>query len=114
MSAQDKIFKNRAQEYSYGKGTGNLELSGPFPKFRTFVDTFGSSNEHFDYLIETEEGDWEIGVGRYDASTNRLIRSTVAENHMGTKAKINVQGEMCRVSHIIAADSLNTILNRIT
>ena len=96
-------FANRVQEVTQSVGTGDLVLGGKYPRFKRFYDAFDAS-DRFTYLIETEQGAWEIGIGSYHPECNYLVREIVLDTSDNATSKINIQPGVHRVSHVVAAE----------
>ena len=98
-------FENRVQEVTQTTGTGNLVLFGAFPKFRKFSDAFDDFDQ-FPYLLETEQGDWEIGIGYYVSEDNSINRSEIRLTSNGDMNPIDVQTGIHRISHVVSAEAI--------
>lgn len=67
-------YGDRVQETTTTTGTGTLSLSGATTGHLSFVAEIGTTNT-CTYLIEAEDGAWEIGTGTVTAGTpNTLSR----------------------------------------
>ena len=113
MAIEELKIRDRVQEATISTGTGKLKLYGAYPKFRTFADAFGYSYDKFPYLIETEQGDWEIGVGTYDLVYNELHREEIHITSNGNNSPINIQEGIHKVSHTINATLLELMFTRL-
>jgi hypothetical protein len=71
------IHGDRVQETTLTTGTGTLALEGETEFSRSFIDAIGAGNQCH-YLLETEDGGWEIGLGTVNAgSPPTLSRSLI-------------------------------------
>lgn len=101
-------FENRVQELTQSTGTGSLTLYGAYPKFREFGAAF-SNGDQLTYLLETEQGEWEIGIGVYDSSNNRIVRENVRITSENNQQPLDIQSGTHRVSHVVSAEAINYI-----
>ena len=105
-------FENRVQEVTHTTGTGNLVLFGAFPKFRKFSDAFDNFDQ-FPYLLETEQGDWEIGIGYYESEDNSINRAEIRLTSNGDMSPIDVQTGIHRISHVVSAEAITYMQDQI-
>ena len=73
-----KVRADRVKESSLVIGTNDVSLLGAGTGFVNFADVC-QDGDIFDYAITHEtSGEWESGVGTYQALNNSVLRTTVA------------------------------------
>ena len=82
------VVNDRVKETSTTTGTGTLSLAGAVTGFETFVAGIGNSNTTYYAIVNTNNGEFEVGLGTLSASTT-LQRDTVLSNSAGDTSKIN-------------------------
>ncbi|WP_080435177.1 hypothetical protein [Burkholderia cenocepacia] len=81
-------LKDRVQETTTSTGTGALSLAGAMTGFRTFSSVCANADTFY-YGLQAvtgtgvPSGNWEIGIGTYNASANTLSRTTVLASSNG-------------------------------
>lgn len=98
-------YANRIQETTQTTGTGNLALDGATFRFKPFSSEMVNGN-NFHYLLEDENGEWEIGLGEF--STNNIIRQTVL-NSSNNDALISLSAGIHRVSLVFAKEDFEAL-----
>jgi hypothetical protein len=69
---------DRVKETTTTTGTGTIDLAGAETGFQTFVDGVGNGHETYYVIVDSNTGDYEVGVGTItDAATDTLSRDTV-------------------------------------
>jgi hypothetical protein len=72
------VLSDRVKETSFGVGSGNIVLTGPFTSFQSFSGGIGDGNTTY-YAIENDSR-WEVGQGTYSLSTNSLSRDIIFDS----------------------------------
>jgi hypothetical protein len=72
------VIADRVKETTITEGTGDILLNASFGAFATFAQGIGDGNSTY-YAIENDTS-WEVGIGTYTASTNKLSRDTVLKS----------------------------------
>ncbi|WP_176096393.1 hypothetical protein [Burkholderia cepacia] len=81
-------LQDRVQETTTTTGTGALTLAGAMTGFRSFSSVCANADTFY-YGLQavtgagTPSGNWEIGIGTYNASGNTLSRTTVLASSNG-------------------------------
>ncbi|WP_260435504.1 hypothetical protein [Burkholderia cenocepacia] len=81
-------LQDRVQETTTSTGTGALSLAGAMTGFRTFSSVCANADTFY-YGLQAvtgagvPSGNWEIGIGAYNASGNTLSRTTVLASSNG-------------------------------
>ncbi|MDR6503232.1 hypothetical protein J2785_006425 [Burkholderia ambifaria] len=81
-------MQDRVQETTTSTGSGTLSLAGAMTGFRTF-SSMCANGDTFYYGLQavtgtsTPSGNWEIGIGTYNAGGNTLSRTTVLASSNG-------------------------------
>lgn len=87
------VFRDRVKVEVGVTGTADVALAGSTAGegYQTWAQAFPAVAENpTGYgVADTATGDWEVGVGNYNASTDTLERLQVYSNSLGTTAKIN-------------------------
>ncbi|WP_423381480.1 hypothetical protein [Burkholderia sp. LMG 32019] len=84
-------LQDRVQETTTSTGTGALSLVGAMTGFRSFSSVC-ANGDTFYYGLQAvtgagvPSGNWEIGIGTYNASGNTLSRTTVLASSNGGAA----------------------------
>lgn len=96
---------DRVKETSATTGTGALTLGGAVYQFQTFSSVY-SDGDTFYYCIADQNGpNWEVGVGTYTASGNKLTRTTVLASTNGGAA-VNFTSGALYAYTVMAANML--------
>ena len=75
------VVSDRVKETTTSTGTGTLNLGGAANAFETFVAGVGDGNTTYYAIIDTVNGDFEVGLGTVtDATPDTLSRDTVLES----------------------------------
>jgi hypothetical protein len=78
------VYADRVRETTATTGTGTLTLAGAAAGFRSFAAVGNGNTCH--YCVESDAGDWEVGLGTYTASGTTLARTTVLASSNGGSA----------------------------
>ena len=70
------VINDRVKETSTTTGTGDFTLAGAVQDFQSFSSGIGASNTTYYAIVNTGQGEWEVGLGTLSASTT-LQRTTV-------------------------------------
>jgi hypothetical protein len=73
------VLKDRVKETTTTTGTGTVTLAGAAAGFQSFA-AVGDGNQTFYAIVDSDTGDWEVGVGTYTASGTTLSRPTVVSS----------------------------------
>jgi hypothetical protein len=73
------VVKDRVKQTTTTTGTGTITLSGSVGGFQDF-SVIGSGNTTYYAIVDSINGDWEVGLGTYTASGTTLSRDTVLES----------------------------------
>jgi hypothetical protein len=79
------VVKDRVKVTSTTAGTGTLTLGAASFGFQDF-SVVGDGNTTYYAVVDTETGDWEVGIGTYTASGTTLSRDTILESSTGGTA----------------------------
>ena len=72
------VVNDRVKETSTTTGTGTLSLAGAVTGFETFVAGIGNSNTTYYAIVNTNNGEFEVGLGTVtDATPDTLARTTI-------------------------------------
>ena len=82
------VVNDRVKETSTTTGTGTFSLAGAVTGFETFVAGIGNSNTTYYAIVNTNNGEFEVGLGTLTGSTT-FRRDTVLSNSAGNTSKIN-------------------------
>jgi hypothetical protein len=69
------VVNDRVKETSTTTGTGTLTLAGAVTGFETFSSAIGNANTTYYAIVNTTDGEFEVGLGTVGAGT--LARTTV-------------------------------------
>jgi hypothetical protein len=69
------VVNDRVKETSTTTGTGTLTLAGAVTGFETFSSAIGNTNTTYYAIVNTTDGEFEVGLGTVGAGT--LARTTV-------------------------------------
>ena len=69
------VVNDRVKETSTTTGTGTLTLAGAVTGFETFSSAIGNANTTYYAIVNTTNGEFEVGLGTVGAST--LARTTI-------------------------------------
>ena len=73
------VVKDRVKETSTTSGTGTLTLAGAADGFQAF-SAIGDGNTTYYAIVDSTTGDWEVGLGTYNATGTELVRNEVLES----------------------------------
>jgi hypothetical protein len=73
------VFKDRVKVTTSTTGTGTLTLGSPIAGFQDF-SVIGDGNTTYYAITDINTGEWEVGLGIYDLTTDSLVRDTVFES----------------------------------
>jgi fibronectin-binding autotransporter adhesin len=73
------VVKDRVKETTTTTGTGTVTLAGAVAGFQSFA-VVGDSNTTYYAIVDSINGDWEVGLGTYTASGTTLSRDSVFES----------------------------------
>jgi len=72
------VVNDRVKETSTTTGTGTLSLAGAVTGFETFVAGIGNSNTTYYAIVNTNNGEFEVGLGTVtDGTPDTLARTTI-------------------------------------
>ena len=72
------VVNDRVKETSTTYGTGTFSLAGAVTGFETFVAGIGNSNTTYYAIVNTNNGEFEVGLGTVtDATPDTLARTTI-------------------------------------
>ena len=72
------VVNDRVKETSTTTGTGTFSLAGAVTGFETFVAGIGNSNTTYYAIVNTNNGEFEVGLGTVtDATPDTLARTTI-------------------------------------
>jgi hypothetical protein len=71
------ILKDRVKETTTTTGTGNAALGGAVSNFVTFSSVLSDSDTTYYAIVDSNNSDFEVGLGTYVSSGNTLARTTV-------------------------------------
>jgi hypothetical protein len=69
------VVNDRVKETSTTTGTGTLTLAGAVTGFETFSSAIGNANTTYYAIVNTTDGEFEVGLGTVGAGT--LARTTI-------------------------------------
>lgn len=61
------VVSDRVRETSSSSGTGPFTVTGAFTGYTTFAATIGNGNQTYYTITNDSAGEWEVGVGTYNA-----------------------------------------------
>jgi len=70
------VINDRVKETSTTTGTGNITLAGAVEDFESFNSGIGTPNTTYYSIVNSGQGEWEVGLGTLSASTT-LERTTI-------------------------------------
>lgn len=73
------VVKDRVKQTTTTTGTGTITLSGSVGGFQDF-SVIGNGNTTYYAIVDSINGDWEVGLGTYTASGTTLSRDMVFES----------------------------------
>tara|TARA_Y100001938_G_C8081474_1_gene429419 strand:- start:1226 stop:1606 length:381 start_codon:yes stop_codon:yes gene_type:complete len=74
------VIADRVKETTTLTGTSNaINLGGAFTSFATFASKLSNADTTY-YCIEDTQGNFEIGLGTYNSSSNNIARTTVLKS----------------------------------
>lgn len=99
-------YANRVQETTQTTGTGSLTLDGATFRYKTFASELTVAGDNFHYLLEDENGAWEIGIG-YLATATSIQRQTLLESSTG--ALINLSTGIHRITLVFIKEDFENL-----
>jgi hypothetical protein len=70
------VLKDRVKETSTSTGTGDITLDGAAGPFQAF-SVIGNGNTTYYAVVGQATTEWEVGIGTYVSSGNKLTRDTI-------------------------------------
>lgn len=101
------LYYDRVRETTTTTGTGTLTLAGAVSGFRSFSVVGNGNTCH--YCIESDAGDWEVGLGTYTSSGTTLARTTVLASSNSGSA-VNLPAGTKRVFLTLPADRVSVLV----
>jgi hypothetical protein len=101
---------NRVSETSTTVGTGTVTLGGALVGHQTFATAYGvASDTEVPYgIVQDVTGEWEVGIGTFLASQNKLQRDVVqASSDGGSKVAFPTGSKIVYVT--VGAESMRTL-----
>lgn len=77
------ILNDRVSETTTTVGTGSFALGGALTDFQTFDAGIGVGNTTYYSCVNTNTGEWEVGVGTLSGTTT-LLRTTLIDSSTGS------------------------------
>ena len=71
------VIKDRVKETTTTTGTGNIALGGAVSNFVTFSSILSDSDTTYYAIVDSNNSDFEVGLGTYASSGNTIARTTV-------------------------------------
>ena len=105
-----KRYENRIQETTQTTGTGNLSVDGATYRFKEFASELQTGDE-FNYLLEDENGAWEIGLGELTTGSPNTIMRKQVFNSSYADSLIDLSDGIHRITLVISKESLDDIIN---
>jgi hypothetical protein len=94
------ILKPRVKETAAAPGTGQITLGGAVTGFQAF-SAVCSNGDTPSYTINDTSGNWEVGIGTYVSSGNKLSRTTVLGSSNSGSA-VNFSGSITMWGDLLA------------
>jgi hypothetical protein len=76
------VIADRVRETSTTAGTGTFTLGGAVTGYKTFGSAIGSGNTTYYVIANSQNGEWEVGVGTVGSGT--LARTTLLSSSTGS------------------------------
>jgi hypothetical protein len=76
------VIKDRVKETTTSTGTGTITLVGAVLGYQSFA-AIGNGNVTYYAIVDTNNGDWEVGYGTYTSSGTTLSRTSVLASSTG-------------------------------
>ena len=84
------IIKDRVKETTTTTGTGNIALGGAVSNFVTFSSVLSDSDTTYYAIVDSNNSDFEVGLGTYVSSGNTIARTTVlASSNSGSAVDLS-------------------------
>ena len=84
------IIKDRVKETTTTTGTGNIALGGAVSNFVTFSSVLSDSDTTYYAIVDSNNSDFEVGLGTYVSSGNTIARTTVlASSNSGSAVNLS-------------------------
>ena len=84
------IIKDRVKETTTTTGTGNVALGGAVSNFVTFSSVLSDSDTTYYAIVDSNNSDFEVGLGTYVSSGNTIPRTTVlASSNSGSAVNLS-------------------------
>ena len=84
------IIKDRVKETTTTTGTGNVALGGAVNNFVTFSSVLSDSDTTYYAIVDSNNSDFEVGLGTYVSSGNTIARTTVlASSNSGSAVDLS-------------------------
>ena len=71
------VIKDRVKETTTTTGTGNIALGGAVSNFVTFSSILSDGDTTYYAIVDSNNSDFEVGLGTYASSGNTIARTTV-------------------------------------
>ena len=82
------VLKDRVKETTTVVGTGDATLLGAVSGYQAF-SVIGNDNVTYYTIYNVEDGTWEVGIGTYKTSGNKLTRDTILSNSNNNTSPVN-------------------------
>ena len=105
-----KRYENRIQETTQTTGKGTLSLNGATYRFKEFASELQNGDE-FNYLLEDENGEWEIGLGELTTGSPNTIMRKQVFNSSNADSLIDLSDGIHRITLVFSKESLDDIIN---
>ena len=84
------VIKDRVKETTTTTGTGNIALGGAVSNFVTFSSVLSDSDTTYYAIVDSNNSDFEVGLGTYASSGNTIARTTVlASSNSGSAVSLS-------------------------
>ena len=84
------VIKDRVKETTTTTGTGNIALGGAVSNFVTFSSVLSNSDTTYYAIVDSNNSDFEVGLGTYASSGNTIARTTVlASSNSGSAVDLS-------------------------